>query len=421
MLFVSLWLAFAAPLAHAELGSSLFEKQLSLCSSNELQRKGCAAAFRYLEEESGAQRAPASFSHQNPDARLARLKQFLASKKIPENTWVTGAFNAWLANLDRHARLVTVNDDERQASAEKILVQGAGANLRFLHGRIFVGYNMDGSAAKNRLLPGDEILSLNGKSLRPLSDSEKRRWLSQSKSPYQILVARNGQQLNLVVEEKRYYLANVEYHSTSSAKGDLEGIVRVRSFDKDRSCQEIRAAAEKLIAQGVKSLTLDLTDNPGGLVREAQCTAALFLGAGKVFARLKKFANPAADLAIPSTLANPASEPDQKGTLLTAGARLTDLPLLVKINQNTASAAEMLAASLQDARRAQIVGIRSFGKGSMQSVFHPWGKREVYLLRTTHEIYRPSGTSLQFVGVTPDLISRTLEGENYPREKELTL
>ena len=81
----------------------------------------------------------------------------------------------------------------------------------------------------------------------------------------------------------------------------------------------------------------------------------------------------------------------------------------------------MLVAALQDAKRARIEGCRSFGKGSMQSVFHPWDDERLYLTRTTHLIYRPSGKPLNYVGVIPDLASSTTEGEKFPREKELTL
>jgi carboxyl-terminal processing protease len=113
---------------------------------------------------------------------------------------------------------------------------------------------------------------------------------------------------------------------------------------------------------------------------------------------------------------------DESETVLTTEkTRLTTLPLTVTINQNTASAAEMLTAALQDARRARIVGSRSFGKGSMQSVFHPWDDEKLYLTRTTHSIYSPSGKPIQFRGISPDVVTAKVEGENFPRERELTL
>jgi carboxyl-terminal processing protease len=81
----------------------------------------------------------------------------------------------------------------------------------------------------------------------------------------------------------------------------------------------------------------------------------------------------------------------------------------------------MLTAALQDNGRAKIEGTRSFGKGSMQSVFHPWDDERLYLTRTTHRIFRPSGQPLNLVGITPDHVSARVEGENFPRERELTL
>ncbi|HEY8280626.1 MAG TPA: S41 family peptidase [Bdellovibrionota bacterium] len=426
---LSLWLALAPPPSdlHSSdektnlvLPASLLESRLSLCHASNSQQRGCSAALTFLEELAHPSLPPSEISRSgDPEREFARLKQRLQNAKVPEGEWVSGAFNAWLNALDPHAKLVSAVDADRRASAEKILVQGAGAKLRFHHGRVYVGYSMEGSAAESiGLRPGDRILALNGKELERLNDPARRRWLSETVSPYRIRIEREGRQKSMEIVEKRYFLANVESRLREDTK---EGLLRVRSFDKDNTCAELRTALKSALVAGATSLRLDLSDNPGGLVREAQCVAGLFLGPGKTFARLKRVEDSATKELIPAVIAGGSLGGSEETVLNTEGKAATTLPLVVEINQNTASAAEMLAASLQDNQRARIAGTRSFGKGSMQSVFHPWSDEKLYLTRTTHAIFRPSGKALQFEGVQPDLASRKVEGENFPRERELTL
>lgn len=406
-----------APSPHVT--AAQFEERLRLCEAGPSQKAGCAAAFRYLEDAAGAERAPASV---NLQTRFHQLQARLLARKIPEGDWVSGAFNAWLASLDPHAKLMAAEEEDRRASADKILVQGAGAKLRFHRGRVFVGYNMDGSPAESMgLRPGDELLAINGQELSKLNDSAKRKALSDTPSPYRLHVLRDGKALDLLVNEKRYFLANVEGSVVAQENGEKEGRLRVRSFDKDNTCSEMRQKLNEFAQAKVARVRLDLSNNPGGLVREALCAAGLFLGPGKVFAKLRPARNADAEGLIPATPAHPMAEKESETVLRTISDRVIEAPLVVEINQNSASAAEMLAAALQDHGRARVTGVRSFGKGSMQSVFHPWNDPKLYLTLTTHRIFRPSGTTIQYEGVTPDQVLSRVEGDNFPRERELTL
>lgn len=426
---LSAWLAISLPpvelssseKAEVRLPSTLLENRLALCLTNAQQKRGCDAALRFLEELALPGRMPTSFGSEDPAKRFQKLKNKLKADRVSESEWVPGAFNAWLLAVDPHAKLVAADDADRRASAEKIFVQGAGAKLRFHHGKVYVGYSMEGSAAESMgLKAGDRIISLNGRELDKMNETSRRRWLNQTKSPYKILVERDGQKLNVEITEKRYFLANVEGRVLGSS-GGREGVLRVRSFDKDNTCTELGRALQAVLNAGVSRLRLDLSDNPGGLVREAQCAAGLFLGHGKVFARLRRLENQEAEQLIPAVPAGGSYGDEKETVLMTEGVSHTRLPLVVQINQNSASAAEMLAAALQDSGRATVSGTRSFGKGSMQSVFHPWADEKLYLTRTTHRIFRASGKTLQFEGVKPDKVLLVQEGENFPRERELTL
>jgi len=427
---MSTWLALSLPTvdlsstdkAELRLPSTLLENRLALCHKNPSQKLGCEAALRYLEEITGPSRRISSQNVESIPARFQILKTRLRANRIEESEWVNGAFNAWLLAIDPHAKLVYASDADRRASAEKIYVQGAGARLRFHNGKVYVGYSMEGSAAELKgLRAGDRVISLNGKVLSDLNETARRRWLSQTKSPYHISIERDGAEKNFVITEKRYYLANVESRVRLDVHGRREGFLRVRSFDKENTCSDLGRAISAVLRERVSQIHLDLNDNPGGLVREAQCAAGFFLGKGKSFARLKRMENQETQQLVPAVPAGGNYGDEEETVLKTESRALTHLPLVVEINQNSASAAEMLAAALQDNGRAKIIGVRSFGKGSMQSVFHPWHNEKLYLTRTTHKIYRPSGKTLQFEGVTPDKVSRVREGENFPRERELTL
>src|SRR5690606_18707769 len=131
------------------------------------------------------------------------------------------------------------------------------------------------------LRSGDEILEVNGTKLDQLTRVMRERLLKEAKAPFHLKVRRGSGVLALFAREKRITLPNVEWHARKNA----EGVIRIRSFAKESTCTDIRNAVEKLSERGVERIELDLRDNPGGLVREAQCAAGLFLGAGRLFAR----------------------------------------------------------------------------------------------------------------------------------------
>ena len=132
------------------LSSRLIKSRIFLCNRSQKQRKGCSAAFRYLEELTIEHKnSLGAFSFENPGPFLTRLEARLASSGVQESEWVEGALNAWLGALEPHAKLVNAKEADRAATAEKMLVQGAGAKLRFYRGKVLVGYLLDGSSAES--------------------------------------------------------------------------------------------------------------------------------------------------------------------------------------------------------------------------------------------------------------------------------
>lgn len=401
----------------ASLSASLLESRLSWCHRNPSQEKGCQAALQFMEDElSETGRAEAKKLSRDAEQRFQGIKRLLEAAGKPEATWVTGALNAWIVTLDLHAKILVAKEKEKSIADDKIVVQGAGAKLRFIEGRVLVGYIFEGSgAAQAGLMAGDELLSVNGLAMKGLNTNVKRNFFRELKAPYHLQVRRENREFPLSVEEKRLVLPNVE-HRTSLG----QGTIRIRTFDKDDTCTEVRKSIAALELDGAQRIELDLRDNPGGLVSEARCVAGLLLGKGQPFASLQRLENPELQGFLPSTASSSGMGARHDVSLRTEEGQLTALPLTIRINQNTASAAEMLAAAVQDAKRGKVLGARSFGKGSMQSAFHPWDDQDLYLMRTTHLIIRPSGKKIQYAGITPDLVLERAEGKNFPREQNLT-
>jgi len=171
---------------------------------------------------------------------------------------------------------------------------------------------------------------------------------------------------------------------TSDARKNL-GILTLHKFAKG-TCQQAEVALQSLIEQNVQGVLLDLRDNPGGQVEEAACVLNLFIGKGKLLFETRYL-----ELDRPSD----RYVSDQKA--------LYRGPLAVLINSGSASAAEIVAGSLKDHKRATLVGERTFGKGSFQDG-KIWGKyQKIAVFETEGMYYFPSGWTPQLVGIEPDL------------------
>jgi carboxyl-terminal processing protease len=157
------------------------------------------------------------------------------------------------------------------------------------------------------------------------------------------------------------------------------GYVRLLSFP-DSSAQRVHDATSTLVSRGAKGIILDLRDNPGGLLTEAVRTASVFLDKGVV-----------------CTVSG--LHQDQTVYEATGGADFPDLPVTVLVNGGSASAAEIVAAALSDNKRAVVVGNRTYGKASVQSIRPLSGGRALKL--TTATYLTPAGTDLSGHGIRP--------------------
>jgi carboxyl-terminal processing protease len=185
--------------------------------------------------------------------------------------------------------------------------------------------------------------------------------------------------LEVTITRDLIEIKSVRFH----AEGDV-GYIRVTSFS-EQTHPNLVAALESLQkeAKEMKGLVLDLRNNPGGLLEQAVLVADTFLDKGEIVSTRER------------------DPEDTQRFSAKPGDLLEGLPIVVLINQGSASASEIVAGALKDQRRAVVMGTQSFGKGSVQTVI-PLENHGAMRL-TTSRYYTPAGTSIQAKGITPDI------------------
>lgn len=204
-------------------------------------------------------------------------------------------------------------------------------------------------------------------------------------TPVNVQVQRGDQLLDFVVDRA---VVHVNWVNSCMLDGDV-GYISLYEFSGDCS-PSFAVHLDNLMSQGAKALVIDLRDNPGGWVDDAQKVADMFLEEGNV-----------------------ASLVYRDGTTelytTTTDGKENPIPLVVLVNEYSASASEILAGALQDRGRATIVGTQTFGKGVVQYVL-PVGTRGAGMQLTVAQYYTPNGNEVHKVGITPDIEATLPEG-----------
>lgn len=205
-------------------------------------------------------------------------------------------------------------------------------------------------------------------------------------TPVNVQVQRGDQLLDFVVDRA---VVHVNWVNSCMLDGDV-GYISLYEFSGDCS-PSFAVHLDNLMNQGAKALVIDLRDNPGGWVDDAQKVADMFLDEGNV-----------------------ASLVYRDGTTelytTTTDGKENPIPLVVLVNEYSASASEILAGALQDRGRATIVGTQTFGKGVVQYVL-PVGTRGAGMQLTVAQYYTPNGNEVHKVGITPDIEATPPEGD----------
>jgi len=303
---------------------------------------------------------------------------------VDEKTLMENAINGMLASLDPHSSYMNpkvYKDMQIQTRGE---FGGLGIEVTMENGVVKVVSPIDDTpAAKAGLQAGDLIFALDGEPVQGLTLQEaveKMRGKVGSTIKISVRRASVKDPFDVTLTRETIKVKSVRYR----LEGDV-GYIRITSFT-EQSTSGLLDAVEKIKKEAgnkLKGFVLDLRNNPGGLLDQAISVSDAFLDKGEIVSvKARK------------------SEDVQRWNAK-AGDVANGLPIVVLVNGGSASASEIVAGALQDHRRAIILGTRSFGKGSVQTIMQVTGGGAIRL--TTALYFTPSGRSIQKEGIKPDI------------------
>jgi len=301
---------------------------------------------------------------------------------------IESAVNGMLSGLDPHSSFMDAKafkDMQTQTSGE---FGGLGIEVQMFENQIRVeGAIDDTPAARAGVRAKDIITELDGKSIQGLSLNQAvEKMRGPVNTPIELTVQREGaaEPVKIKIVRDVIRIRSVKFN----VEGDDIGYIRVSQFNQ-QTFEGLKKSLEdfdqKIAKDKLKGYVLDLRNNPGGLLDQAIAVSDAFLERGEI-------------------VSTRGRNPDESQRF---NARSGDLakgkPIIVLVNGGSASASEIVAGALQDHRRATVLGTRSFGKGSVQTIIPLGGNGAIRL--TTARYYTPSGKSIQAKGIVPDIES----------------
>ncbi|MEI7818606.1 MAG: S41 family peptidase [bacterium] len=332
---------------------------------------------------------------------IANVRELLKASfdgDIDESKQAEGAIRGVVSSLgDPYTTYLDKAQSKELSDDLKGELSGIGVEVGLKNNRLTVIAPIDDTpASKAGIRSGDIIALIDGKDSSELSLDEAVQKIRGEKGSEVKLTIIRGSEKPREVPIKREVI-QVSSVKTEVKDGNI-GYIRLRRFGDDTD-QAIRAATADLASKGVKSVILDLRDNPGGYLDSAVTVASEFVGSGTIVEeRSRHFESK-------SLVANP-------------GGNLTKVKVIVLINQGSASASEITAGALKDLGRATLVGEKSFGKGSVQEVKNLRSGSQLKV--TVAHWYTPKGVNISKEGIAPDVeVKTTSEDYNAGRDPQL--
>ncbi|HEX7365738.1 MAG TPA: S41 family peptidase [Pelobium sp.] len=288
--------------------------------------------------------------------------------------------DAMLENLDPYTEFVPESEiEDYKMKYVSTQYGGIGAGVIHRDGKVFISAPFEGyPAQKADIRAGDEVISIDDKKIAGKSNDEISQLLKGPKdTPVKIIISRDGNTIEKRISRAEINQPNVSYH------GMLQSGIGYIKLDKflENSGQEVKDALVDIQKNNPKGLIIDLRYNGGGILQEAVKIVNLFVNRD-VEIVVQKGKNPEKTISY-KTYNNPIA---------------ADLPIVVLVNNRSASASEIVAGSLQDLDRAVIIGQRSFGKGLVQQTFNlPYNS---LVKITVAKYYTPSGRCIQALDYT---------------------
>lgn len=319
--------------------------------------------------------------------------------EVTDQEIIKNAVTGMLSNLDPHSAYLTPKELQELQSMTQGEFTGVGMEVTMQHGVVRVVSPIDDTpAAKAGIQAGDLIMRIDGQSVQGMSLHEavmKMRGKRGTKVTLTILRKSVGKPFDVTIKRAKITVDSVKEKLLASHYG----YIRISAFQEDTG-KDVAQAVKVLRRQSNRSLrglVLDLRNNPGGLLQQAVIVSDVFLDADKLGYDQKIVYTKGRFKA--GGYVGKAKTSDQTG----------GVPIVVLVNGGSASAAEIVAAALQDHHRAVIMGTQTFGKGSVQTVL-PLHDGELGALKlTTARYYTPAGRSIQAEGVTPDVVVENLK------------
>ena len=246
-------------------------------------------------------------------------------------------------------------------------------------------------AQKAGLQKGDIFVAVDGQKINTTSTKDLQevtgKIRGEAGTSVEITIERNGQEMSFTVQREEVHITYV----TSRMLANNIGYIKIDEFSGS-ALEEYQQAVAQLQEQGMQAMILDLRDNPGGFV---------------------DYAVEIADELLPQATIISVRDKNGNEKQYTSDSKSMDFPMAVLVNQNSASASEILTVALKENQRAAIIGEKTYGKGIIQSHFNlSWGG---YLKLTTASYYSPDGNAIHEVGVMPDIeVSLPEEIQNDP-------
>ena len=312
--------------------------------------------------------------------------------EVDDKKLIEAAIDGMLTSLDPHSGYLNPDSFDDMRDQTRGEYGGLGLEVTSEEGVVKVISPMDDTPAfKAGVKAGDFITAVNGESVLGLSVSEAVKQMR----------GKPGEAVTLTIAREKTDPFDVkivrEIIKTKSASAKMDGdygYLRVSAFN-EKTTDEAQAALADLRAKNpkMKGLVLDLRNNPGGLLDQAVGISDMFLEGGEIVSQRGRD---------PRDIERYNAKP---------GDDAGGLPMVVLVNSGSASAAEIVAGALQDRKRAEVVGLTTFGKGSVQTVIPLRGGMDGALKLTTARYYTPSGRSIQKIGIEPDLEVARSEAE----------
>ncbi len=326
------------------------------------------------------------------------VQEDYVDQPLDDTQLMRGAIRGMLASLgDQHTSYMDPQEYEQANASIEGSYEGIGAWVDATGDYLAIVSPMPDSPAEAAgLQPGDLIIAIDGEDMTGIpGDLVIKKVLGPAGSTVELTVRREGESEPLKFEVTR---ATISIPSIEGEMLDDQiGYIHIFTFGYTTT-DELRTAIQELLDQDAQGLVIDFRNNGGGLLNTAIHVASEFLPEGKVVL-YERYGDGTQD--VHNTI---------------SGGLATDIPIVVLINEGSASASEVVAGALQDYERGQLVGVTSFGKGSVQN-WVPLNNDQGAVRVTIAKWYTPNNRTIHEIGLTPDVVVEMTD-EDYENDRD---